>query len=282
MLEFEILARGLWRREQVKLDYQPEQRLPLTEEGATWIETRWQEKLKQARERGTPLYDAPLFRFVEISASSANELCLLVGETGYKEYVTTRDVGARGWVKGGWVLGGAHVWDGKPSNPLAVCSVVESSDGYLLLDLRRGVDVYEGRYHVIGGFFERGLDSDSAGQPDPFAAISREIREETGILAQDIASQRCLGLVYDLVMPHAELVFSTQVDLSLVQILSQRQPEDGEVQSLHPLQINVENLQDFLLRHHGAISATGEPNLLLYGAWKFGEVWLEKILSALM
>ncbi len=36
-------------------------------------------------------------------------------------------------------------------------------------------------------------------------------------------------------------------------------------------------LSDFILYNHGNISATGEPNLLLYGAMKFGEGWYRDV-----
>ena len=95
---------------------------------------------------------------------------LTLGDTSYKEYVITRDPAyARNRPRTAL------------SNPLAVCSVVETSDNLILLDQRQGVDVYNGHYHVIGGFFERGIDKDVQGWPDPFQAMRREIREETGI-----------------------------------------------------------------------------------------------------
>src|SRR5207247_4109154 len=95
----------------------------------------------------------------------------VLGETGYKEYVTTRvPEFAQGRKRE------------ELGNALSVCSVVETRDGYILLDKRQGVDVYVGRYHVIGGFFERDLDTTRSNQPDPFGAMSRVIREAIGIL----------------------------------------------------------------------------------------------------
>ncbi len=136
-----------------------------------------------------------------------------------------------------------------------------------------------GRYHVIGGFFERNLDL-IANLPDPFGGIRREIREETGIQAEDILDQYCLGVVYDLVMPHGEMCFLTRLHISLDEVL-RRAPEDREIKQLIPLQVTEESLREFLLKHHGNISATGEPNLLLYGGWKFGEQWFEEVMARL-
>jgi 8-oxo-dGTP pyrophosphatase MutT (NUDIX family) len=210
-------------------------------------------------------------------APSTPSLHLTLGNTTYKEYVTTRE---------------PTFAQNRPreelSNPLAVCSVIETTDNYILLDKRQGVDVYAGRYHVIGGFFERDLDTTATSDtsdtsdtnPDPFAAIHREIREETGIQAADIAEQHCLGVVYDLATPHAELCFLTRLNIPLHEV-HQRVPEENEIKQLLSLSITEETLRDFILTNHGNISATGEPNLLMYGALKFGESWFEEIIGRL-
>jgi len=262
MLEFEILARGLFRPDQLAITYDPSLRIPTDPAIQHWMDTFWAQKLTLAREQGIPLFDAPLYRFVNVETRADGTLCVTLGDSGYKEYVTTRV---------------PEFYSGRQrqelGNALAVCSVVETSDGYILLDKRQGVDVYVGRYHVIGGFFERGRDSTGDGQPNPFGAICREIREETGILASDIAEQYCLGLVYDLATPHAELCFLTRLHIPLSEVKT-RVPEENEIKHLETLYVTEQNLRDFIVRNHGNISATGEPNLLLYGEWRFGAQWL--------
>jgi 8-oxo-dGTP pyrophosphatase MutT (NUDIX family) len=267
MFEFEMLARGYYRPEQLAITYQPSLRMPRTLEIEQWIDALWEQKLVQARRNQTRLFDAPLFRLVDLS-SSPTQLSLVLGDTSYKEYVTTRvPEFAQNHVRSN--LG----------NALSVCSVVETSDQYILLDRRQGVDVYVGRYHVIGGFFERERDMETF--PDPFAAMRREIREETGIQSTDILAQHCLGAVYDLATPHAELCFLTRLNIPLAVVQRERTPEDDEVKQLLSLHVTAESLRDFILRHHGNISATGEPNLLMYGALLFGETWFAELLSQL-
>ena len=117
------------------------------------MDEKWQQKLILAHEQGQRLFDAPLFRFIEATSQMNGSLHLVLGDTSYKEYVTTRTPDfAKKHAR-------QHL-----GNPLAVCSVVETSDNYILLDKRQGVDVYVGRYHVIGGFFERELDMEDTSQ----------------------------------------------------------------------------------------------------------------------
>jgi len=304
MREFEILARGLYRPDQLEITYDPSLSMPTTPAIQEWMDTLWQQKLAIAQQKSIPLHDAPLFRLIYAETrpntqhkntlvplvgagdglrgegtlgspkGGAGSLHLILGDTSYKEYVTTREPS--------FAHNHAHEDLG---NALSVCSVVETTDGHILLDKRQGVDVYVGRYHVIGGFFERNLDTSTttattATNPDPFGAIRREIREETGIQAADIADQYCLGAVYDLATPHAELCFLTRLNIPLSEV-RQRVPEEHEIKQLLSLNVTEESLRDFILTNHGNISATGEPNLLLYGAEKFGKRWFEKIMGRL-
>jgi len=276
MLEFDILARGKYCRDQLDITYDPSLRIAITPTIQQWMDALWQQKLAIAHEKRTRLFDSQLFRLEQATASPDGILHLVLGNTSYKEYVTTREPD----------FASRH---SRPelSNALSVCSVVETSDGYILLDKREGVDTYVGRYHVIGGFFERDLDSTSMtnttgaiGQPDPFAAITREIREETGIQSADICEQYCLGAVYDLTLPHCELCFLTRLNISLQEVHT-RVPEEDEIKQLHTLLVTAESLRDFIITHHGNISPTGEPNLLMYGAVRFGEGWWDEVMGRL-
>ncbi|SRR6266567_2642176 len=270
MLEFEILTRGLYRPDQLTITYNPSLRMPTSPAIQHWMDTLWTQKLANAQEKHIPLFDAPLYRFVSVASQPGETLHLVLGDTGYKEYVTTR------------VPEFFHGRDRQElGNALSVCSVVETSDDYILLDKRQGVDVYVGRYHVIGGFFERDRDHTANAQPDPCAAIRREIREETGIQLTDIKEQYCLGAVYDLATPHAELCFLTRLSIPLAEV-QKRVPEEDEIKQLEVLKVTEESLRDFLVKHHGNISATGEPNLLLYGGMRFGEGWFREVIRQVL
>jgi hypothetical protein len=272
MIEFEILARGLYRPEQLAIVYDPSLRMPITRAIQAWMDSLWQEKLAIARREGIPLYDSQLFRLISAELQPGGTspcMRIILGDTSYKEYTTTRvPEFAQGRSRQ------------ELSNALAVCSVVETTDGHILYEKRQKVSVHVGRYHVIAGFFERDRDVDTAKRPDPFQAMRREIREETGIQSTDIREQYCLGAVYDVTTPHGELCFLTRLNIALAEV-HQKVPEDDEIQHLLSLYVTQESLREFVLTNHGNISATGEPNLLMYGAVMFGEGWFEETMEAL-
>ncbi len=269
MLEFEFLARGLFRPSDLHIEYDPSLRMPLDSTLQAKIDELWQQQLAIARQEQFALFDAPLFRLVHVEAGPAGTLRLSLGDTTYKEYTASRQ-SAFAQERSRQQL----------SNPLAVCSVVETSDGFILYEQRQHVAVHAGRYHVIAGFFERDHDLDAYGRPDPFGAMCREMREETGIQPADIAEHYCFGAVYDIINPHAELCFLTRLHIALAEVFT-RTPEDDEIKQLRSLAVTAERLRAFLIENHGNISATGEPNLLLYGAWKYGERWLEEVMGLL-
>ena len=90
MLEFEILAHGLYRPDQLDISYNPSLHMPTTPTIQAWMDILWEQKLALAREQKIPLFDAPLFRCIKAEAKPDGTLHLVLGDTGYKEYVTTR------------------------------------------------------------------------------------------------------------------------------------------------------------------------------------------------
>lgn len=265
MREFEIFADGSPAGLRISVVYRPGQPEPSNETEARRIDLIWQQSLAQAKREGMMLYDGKLFRLERFQVDGRG-LTLYLGDTTYKEYVATRR---------------PEFHQSRPrqhlANPLAVCATIVTSDGRILVERRRGVDVYPGRYHVIGGWFDRDLDGGES--PHPSRAIQREVREEVGLR---LARRRfeCLGLVYDLATPHPELCFAASVD-SRFDRICRRRGTDGEVQHLEFVEASGEALRAFILANHGNISATGEPCLILYGRRRFGPDWYEAIQAEL-
>ncbi len=269
MLDFEFLARGCYTPEQLVIDYNPAHRVVFTDEMRTEMERVWNAKLVQAKTQGFPLYDGNLFRLLYVEERDDKTLRVKLGDTSYKEYVATRTPGFA-----------AGLTRDELSNPLSVCAVIETLDGYILLEKRQKTDMHNGRLHVIGGFIERDKDIKD-GKADPFGAMNREMREETGIQESDIREQYCLGAVYDTLSPHPELCFVTRLNIPLT-TLTKRKPEDNEVQELQMLRVTATTLKESITVNHGNISPTGEGALILYGTWKFGAGWFEDVMVAIL
>ena len=71
----------------------------------------------------------------------------------------------------------------------------------------------------------------------------------------------------------AAVCFLTRLHISLAEVKT-RTPEEDEIKQLETLYVTEQSLRDFIMRNHGNISATGEPNLLLYGELLYGKQWL--------
>ena len=266
MLEFDLLARNLYTPDQLHIHYDPSLRMSITPQQQARIETRWQQRLAIAHKHNVRLFDGQLFRLVALEPHADGTLYLSLGDTGYKDYVATRD---------------DEEEFSKPrferANPLSVCGAVETSDGHILLERRPMRGVHAGRYHVIGGFTDRTMDMHD-GHIDLYSAMSRELREETGIQQEDIREQVCLGAAYDMLLPHPELCFGIQLKISYEEVL-QREPEDDEIEQMLTTRATPDELRAFICGNRGKISPTGEPTLLLYGAYRFGEAWYEDVMS---
>src|ERR1700682_5755651 len=90
MIKFSIIARGLYQPEQLVIHYDPALRMPITAEMRIWMDELWEKRLTQDRGDGTRLFEAPLFRYIGAVSNADGTLSLTLGDTTYKEYVTTR------------------------------------------------------------------------------------------------------------------------------------------------------------------------------------------------
>ena len=73
----------------------------------------------------------------------------------------------------------------------------------------------------------------------------------------------------------------TRLNIPWQEVLT-REPEEDEIKQLQSLRVTQESLKEFILRHHGNISATGEPNLLMYGGLRFGEGWFGEVMRRIV
>jgi 8-oxo-dGTP pyrophosphatase MutT (NUDIX family) len=268
MLEFEILYESIFKKNDIHIDFDPSSVMQMSKKINNETQKIWNDALKKSRKKGTILFNGNLYRLLSYTIIEKPQIkfTLKVGRTNYMEYVATR---TKKFHKED------NRWD--LANPLAVCVVIVTADHKILIEKREQVDVYSGRYHVIGGFTDVDKDKPNRKIPILFAAILREILEETGL---KISFQNIFGtgLVYDLINPHPEIAFVANTNLPFRQI-QKIKSTDNEIHKLDFIPDNKDQLTNFISENHGNISATGEAALLLYGKGIYGKSWFENILK---
>ena len=272
MLGFKILIDGVFDEIDVEVIYSDEFKRAMLKNKDTeeFIETQWNAKVHEAKEKGIKIFNGPLFRLNDLRSTDNKQLILELGRTDYKEYVGTRTEEFH------------HNNNFRTlANPLAICAAIISREGKIVVERRGEVDVYSGQYHVIGGFMDRSFDF-VGNIPSPFKAIRREIKEEIGL---SLKNTRLLlgGIAYDLITPHPEMCFFVEVDLSCKDIsdIFLTHEVDQEVHRLEFIGGSKDELIEFITSHHGSISVTGEACMVLYGKHRYGVQWYQEIMSVL-
>jgi hypothetical protein len=186
-----ILAAGEWSRGQVSVDWILSRR-KIVPEVENAIERAW---AKESARLGDRLFDGPMCRLEEWSASSAR-LALRLSRTSYKPFLGTN-------------LHNAFLADRFGSdvlaNPVGLSCVLESADGWLLLGRRNdSVAYYPNRVHPFAGALEPPIEPANW---DPFGEMLRELDEELALPAGDLRRFHCIGMVQDSALRQPELVF---------------------------------------------------------------------------
>ncbi len=269
-VDFEILAPGPFLREQITVEYRPGAGIPEDGTVRAAIEEKWLLHLEEYGKKGMKAFDGALYRLMGFRLSHGN-LLLELGDTGFKEYVGTS-------LRSFWEYFPAPFL----ANPLAVCITLRTADGKLVVEQRRRVDAYRGRYHVIGGFLERGVDLGPDGLPCPFEGVAREVREEAGVEVKkdDLTA---LALVRNRIVRHPEICLYAPLQATFHDLgrLQGSTFVDGEIEGFVAVEDRPEDLGRFIAEHHDDFVATGEACLLLYGKDRFGEDWFHKVLRLL-
>jgi hypothetical protein len=191
---YHIMAGGRFQSGQVVHDYRPTQWNPTYSPAErARIDQHWAREQDVAEGSGRMLYSSDIFRLADCVVEDG-QLLLRLGDTCYKDYVGTRD----------------PALEATRANPLGSVVVPITSDGFVPLGRRSPrLDINPGRLFTFGGFFDMALDW-TAAQPDVFACIRREIREE--LVGAEADELYCIGVMYDLSHPHPEIAFSATLD----------------------------------------------------------------------
>jgi 8-oxo-dGTP pyrophosphatase MutT (NUDIX family) len=273
LLDFKILSEESFKQADIEITYAAGSSNAMTKDSVTetLIEENWSATVRKATKRQVKIFDGMLFRLKNVTVTSGNKLFLELGDTNYKEYITTR---TKGFYRGRQpdVL----------ANPLAICIAIGTTEGNIIIEKRGKVDVYPGQYHVIGGFMERSQDFRN-GIPDPFQAIAREVKEEVGLKLRADTIQ-LVGIVYDLITPHPEICFCTESNLSSKEItdIFLNSETDREVDKLVYIDASEDRLAKFIISQRRFTSVTGQACLSLYGRHKYGTGWFRKVIDSLV
>jgi hypothetical protein len=183
---FHILTLGPFDRDHV--------RCTLTDRGMSriaevdhLIEQTWSERTLTARDNGQLFYVGQMCRFESWKVTD-DELHLAYGLTDYRELVGTNiahpEIGER-------------FGDDFLSNGSGVCTVIKTSDGFLIAHRRsERVFEYPCMIDVCGGALEP-IETPLGPASDPFAVITREIQEELSISEDVVEEIVCLGVARD-------------------------------------------------------------------------------------
>lgn len=213
------------------------------------------------RRQGRQPRNDELLRLADLVATP-DRLSLALGSTDYRQFV-----GTRSGVAPAEPLRG----DGL-ANPLGTSVVAVTADGHVLVARRPGTsDINPGRWFLVGGFLEPSDLTDGGGV---FGGAEREVREELGLDAQDISGMRCTGLVYDEVVLHPELCFTTSLSLDLDDV--RRRRGDGELPAVEGVPADAEGLTSWLVAEGSTVVPTAAASVLLYGRHRFGRPWYDE------
>jgi 8-oxo-dGTP pyrophosphatase MutT (NUDIX family) len=266
LLGFEVLAYGVFSPETIVVEYRRDRRIRWEERAQTYIQDVWDEYVRPRVGGGVDIYNGSLLR-LDSFVHENGILLLVLSDVDFRAYVGTALPGFA-----------AAFPEALRANPLAVCVALATSDGKIVIEKRKHIDAYRGRYHVIGGFMEKEADA-ANGKPDPFDAIRREVAEELGIALE--ATPQATGLIRTPM--GSELCFSSRLPISFEQLVETKTAAktDAEIDDLMEIPDSPAGILSFLLDHDPDVVSSGRACLLLHGRKAYGRDWYDKAIKLL-
>jgi len=191
MNEYRIIYSGVFYQENLIHHLIPGERI-YSKEAQVEIDRNWD---KINKNTDLDLFNGRVYSLLKSELIDGN-IHYYIQETDYKSFCGTN------------MNGNFH---GTKADILAICSIIETSDEFVILG-KRSNNVAECRniWHVFGG----NLDEVISGKEPAFLAIKKEIQEELGINENEITSIKCLGLGLNLKIKKHEFLFLTKTSLS--------------------------------------------------------------------
>jgi 8-oxo-dGTP pyrophosphatase MutT (NUDIX family) len=244
-------ATGDWMRDQVTATSGESTRL-MVPEVEQLIEETWANVLARP---GVHLFDGPMCR-LESWHATPQRLKLTLSRTSYKPFLGTNlhhpELADR--------YGRAIL-----ANPVGVSPALRTADGWLMMGRRNAsVAYYPNRIHPFAGAMEPKDGNDI------FAAVRRELAEELGFTAADIAELLCTGIAEDRRLRQPELIFRATSTRTRAQIESGLDP--GEHHASWAIRATGEAI-DEALKDAAALTPVAIAALLLWGRAELGEEW---------
>lgn len=157
-------------------------------------------------------------------------------------------------------------------NSIGLSSALQSADGFLMLGRRNSsVAYYPNRIHPFAGALE---PKESI---DLFAEIERELAEEIGFTAADIASAVCVGLAEDISLRQPELIFAIQSHRTRREI--EATLDAGE--HLACVAIAGDRAEVEAALRDESLTPIAMATILLWGREKFGADWFDEFRATL-
>lgn len=216
------------------------------------IDAAWQARTKEASTRGQLLFNGPLCRMLDWEVVGG-VLTIRFGRTDYRALVGTN-------------IAHPTVPAAFRSDGCGVCSTIETSDGFLLVQ-RRSDRVFEhpGRFHVVGGSLEPRDDSHGP-HADPFRVMEREIEEELGAGRDQIAAMSCLGLARDGFTLKPEILLKTRLTIPMAELAGATSDEHAE---LIWIRADSASINGWLATHWERVAPAGLACLVAHVACDF-------------
>jgi len=158
-----------------------------------------------------------------------------------------------------------------PQMGLGVSTVVLTTDDQILFMKRsQEIAANPGQFDVFGGHIDperhESLQGGDGLLPDPFVAISTELKEELNLKSEQITDLIGLGLITNKITGQYELIFQCTTNYSTDEIINQAKKAQDKAEYSHIIRIpnNLEKIYLICLKYASDFSPSGLASLWLH------------------
>lgn len=235
------------------------------------LKTAWPVYVQQASQQGKVLFNGPMVRYLGHRLTD-DRLMIETEPTDYATFFCTNWLNHAEGDRIGW-----H----KFANPLGISANVITSDGWILYGRRNHkVACHAGMVHTFGGTVSPD-DRNADGEIDVFASMTRELREELGLVDDELSELVCLGMIRDPEFRQPELIFDAQVRCGRAALEARIQPDDSEHAAVVACADRPDAYEDFIGRSK-PIVPVAVGSLCLHAWRSHGQACYDRLIQCLM